>query len=179
MFQIIDERIRYRIDAILDCIDRLDFCSYERPVCIVYIRTKRSQGLLNCTQGSSAVEFALLVPVLLVLFAGIMVFGIYLGASHHLRQLASDAARASIAGVSDDERVQLARQRVSAALVEGTMFKPGTVIVQVGTDPNDATLYTVTLSFDARSLGFSGLSGLVPLPPDLIRSSVSIRRGGL
>lgn len=145
---------------------------------IVSSRTKLPSKIVSCTQGSSAVEFALLVPVLLIVFAGIMVFGIYLGASHNLRQLASDAARASIAGVSDDERGQLARQRVSAALAEGAMFKPGTVTVQVGADPADATLYTVTLSFDARTLGFSGLSGLVPLPPDLIRSSVSIRRGG-
>lgn len=145
----------------------------------VRLRTKNLSEIFHCARGSSAVEFALLVPVLLALFAGIMAFGIYLGASHNLRQLAADAARASIAGVSDEERGQLARQRVNAALADGTMFKAGTVNVQVGVDPADATVYTVTLSFDARNLGFSGLSGLVPLPPDLIRSSVSIRRGGL
>ncbi|NEU11697.1 pilus assembly protein [Methylobacterium sp. BTF04] len=141
--------------------------------------TEQRTGLLNCAQGSSAVEFALLVPILLIIFAAIMVFGIYLGASHNLRQLASDAARASIAGVSDQERGVLARQRVASALADGAMFKPGTVDVQIGSDPADSTLYTVTLSFDARNLGFSGLSGLVPIPPDLIRSSVSVRRGGL
>lgn len=140
---------------------------------------KKLRGILNCAQGNSAVEFALLVPVLLALFAGITAFGIYLGASHNLKQLASDAARASIAGVSDQERGTLARQRVNTALADGAMFKPGTVDVQVGADPADPTLYTVTLSFDARTLGFSGLSGLVPLPPDLIRSSVSVRKGGL
>ncbi|WP_246732968.1 hypothetical protein [Methylobacterium sp. BTF04] len=73
----------------------------------------------------------------------------------------------------------MARQRVASALADGAMFKPGTVDVQIGSDPADSTLYTVTLSFDARNLGFSGLSGLVPIPPDLIRSSVSVRRGGL
>lgn len=146
---------------------------------IVHGRTKRFSDILHCAQGNSAVEFALLVPILLVVFAAIMVFGIYLGASHNLRQLASDAARASIAGVSDQERGQLARQRVDSALNQGAMFKPGTVDVQVGPDPADATVYTVTLSFDARSLGFSGLSGLVPMPPDLLRSTVSVRRGGL
>ena len=134
---------------------------------------------VDCARGSSAVEFALVVPVLLLLFAGIIVFGIYLGASHNLRQLASEAARASIAGVSDQERGDLARQRVSSALAAGAMFKPGTVGVTVGADPADTTLYTVTLSFDSRTLGFSGLSGLVPIPPDLIKSTVSVRRGGL
>jgi Flp pilus assembly protein TadG len=129
--------------------------------------------------GNAAVEFALLVPILLALFAGIVAFGIYLGASHNLKQIAAEAARASIAGVSDQERGDLARRRVASALTDGAMFKPGTVAVAVGPDPADATLYTVTLTFDAKSLGFSGLSGLVPLPPDLIQSTVSVRRGGL
>ncbi|WP_019906970.1 TadE/TadG family type IV pilus assembly protein [Methylobacterium sp. 77] len=139
--------------------------------------TKRS--FFDCTQGTSAVEFALVVPVLLGLFAGIVVFGIYLGASHNLRQLASDAARASIAGVNDQERADFARQRVSSALAGGAMFKPGTVDVQVGPDAADTSLYTVTLTFDSKALGFSGFSGLIPIPPDLIKSSVSVRRGGL
>ncbi|MCJ2033472.1 TadE/TadG family type IV pilus assembly protein [Methylobacterium sp. J-068] len=130
-------------------------------------------------RGNAAVEFALLVPILLALFAGIVVFGIYLGASHNLKQIASEAARASIAGVSDQERGDLARRRVATALTDGAMFKPGTVSVAVGADPADATLYTVTLTFDAKTLGFSGLSGLVPLPPDFIRTTVSVRRGGL
>jgi hypothetical protein len=59
------------------------------------------------------------------------------------------------------------------------MFKPGTVLVSVGPNPADASLFTVTLTFDAKSLGFSGFSGLIPLPPDLIQSTVNVRRGGL
>ena len=51
--------------------------------------------------GNSAVEFALIVPVLLALFGGMVAFGIYLGASHNLKHIASEAARAAIAGVSD------------------------------------------------------------------------------
>ncbi|KQT82590.1 pilus assembly protein TadE [Methylobacterium sp. Leaf465] len=134
---------------------------------------------LRAQAGSAAVEFALVVPALLALFAGIVAFGIYLGASHNLKHIASEAARASIAGVSDQERAALARQRVAAALTEGAMFKPGTVLVTVGPNAQDASLFTVTLTFDAKSLGFSGLSGLIPLPPDLIQSTVSVRRGGL
>jgi Flp pilus assembly protein TadG len=135
--------------------------------------------LPQCERGSSAVEFALVAPILLAFLAGIIVFGIYLGAAHNLRQLTSEAARASISGISDAERASLARQQVNAALVSGTMFRPGMIDVQVATDPGDTTLYRVTLSFDSKNLGLSGLSGLVPLPPDLIRSSVSIRKGGL
>ncbi|MFF8803141.1 MULTISPECIES: TadE/TadG family type IV pilus assembly protein [unclassified Methylobacterium] len=135
--------------------------------------------ILHAREGGAAVEFALVVPVLLALFAGIVAFGIYLGASHNLKHIASEAARASIAGVSDQEREDLARRRVADALTEGAMFKPGTLLVAVGPNPTDTTLFTVTLTFDAKSLGFSGFSGLIPLPPDLIQSTVSVRRGGL
>lgn len=135
--------------------------------------------LLSCEKGSSAVEFALIAPVFLVLLAGIIVFGVYLGAAHNLRQLTSEAARASISGVSDTERASLARQQVNAALTSGAIFRPGSIDIQVATDPGDATLYRVTLSFDSRKLGLPGFSGLLTLPPDLIRSSVSVRKGGL
>jgi Flp pilus assembly protein TadG len=135
--------------------------------------------ILSEQDGNAAIEFALIVPVLLALFAGMVAFGIYLGASHNLKHIASEAARASIAGVSDQERIDLARRRVADALTEGAMFKPGTVLVSVGPNPADASLFTVTLTFDAKSLGFSGFSGLIPLPPDLIQSTVNVRRGGL
>jgi Flp pilus assembly protein TadG len=135
--------------------------------------------ILSEQDGNAAIEFALIVPVLLALFGGMVAFGIYLGASHNLKHIASEAARASIAGVSDQERIDLARRRVADALTEGAMFKPGTVLVSVGPNPADASLFTVTLTFDAKSLGFSGFSGLIPLPPDLIQSTVNVRRGGL
>lgn len=141
--------------------------------------TLLGKRFLFSKDGNSAVEFALIVPVLLALFGGMVAFGIYLGASHNLKHIASEAARAAIAGVSDQERADLARRRVADALTEGAMFKPGTLLVAVGPNPTDTTLFTVTLTFDAKSLGFSGFSGLIPLPPDLIRSTVSVRRGGL
>lgn len=129
-------------------------------------------------RGAAAVEFALVLPVLVTLLFGILIYGIYLGAAHNLREIAAEAARASVAGISDDERATLARQRVNAAL-GSSLFRPGVVGVQVGPDPSDATLYTVTLSVEAKALGLTGLSGLVPMPPDILKSTVSVRRGGL
>lgn len=133
-----------------------------------------------CVEGGAAVEFALVAPVLLALLAGILAFGIFLGASNTLRQLAAEAARASVAGVTDAERASLAQQRVAVSLAAGSFFRPGSVGVQVGPDAADPTLYTVTLSYDARALGLGTLARLVPaLPPETLRSTVSVRRGGL
>lgn len=133
----------------------------------------------TCRRGSSAVEFALVAPVLLCLFAGITVFGICLGAAHNLRQIAAEAARASVAGVTDTERASLAQSTVDRSLASGAMFRPGSVAVQVGPDPNDAAIYTVTITFDATSLGINAFSRLLPMLPHVLRSTVSVRKGGL
>ena len=138
-----------------------------------------ARACLASRSGSAAVEFALVTPLLLLLFAGITLFGICLGAAHNLRQIAAEAARASVAGVTDSERASLAQSTVNHSLSTGAMFKPGSVAVQVGTNPLDATVYTVTLSFDATSLGLNAFSRLLPLLPTVLTSTVSVRRGGL
>lgn len=143
------------------------------------MRLGARDGFRACLRGSSAVEFALVTPVLLVLLAGILAFGIFLGAANTLRQLAGEAARASVAGVTDAERASLAQQRVANSLASGSFFRPGSVDVQVGPDAGDPTLYTVTLSYDASALGIGTLAKLVPLPPQAMRSTVSVRKGGL
>ncbi|WP_375465407.1 TadE/TadG family type IV pilus assembly protein [uncultured Methylobacterium sp.] len=124
-------------------------------------------------------EFALVAPLLLLLFAGILSFGVYLGAAHTLREIAAEAARASLAGLTDAERAALAQAVVQRSLASGSMFRAGSVGVQVGTSAADAAVYTVTLSYDTSVLGLKGLGRLVPLPPDLLTSTVSVRRGGL
>lgn len=143
-------------------------------------RARRAgSALVACRAGSSAVEFALVTPLLLLLFAGILAFGIYLGAAHTLREIAAEAARASVAGVSDSERASLAQGVVQRSLAAGSMFKAGSVGVAVGTSPSDSTVYTVTLTYDSSVLGLKTLGRLVMLPPDLLSSTVSVRRGGL
>ncbi|SFL89714.1 TadE family protein [Methylobacterium pseudosasicola] len=132
-----------------------------------------------CRSGSSAVEFALVAPVVLMLFAGITAFGLCLGAAHNLRQIAAEAARASIAGVTDTERATLAQTMVTRSLSSGAMFRPDSIKVTVGPDPNDATLYTVTVTLDANTLGINVFSKLIPMLPTILRSSISVRKGGL
>ena len=123
------------------------------------LRRRSAPSGWTCRRGSSAVEFALVAPVLFLLFAGIAVFGICLGAAHNLRQIAAEAARASVAGVTDAERANLAQTMVNRSLSAGAMFRPGSIVVQVGPDPSDATVYTVTVTLDA-SLRRSHPSGV-------------------
>ncbi len=133
----------------------------------------------RCRRGSSAVEFALVTPMLLLLFAGIAAFGICLGATHNLRLVAAEAARASIAGVTDSERATLARDSVTRSLSGGAMFRPNAVIVQIGPDPANADITVVTLTLDATTLGVGVFARLLPQLPNVLSTTVSVRRGGL
>lgn len=117
--------------------------------------------------------------MLLLLFAGVAVFGICLGAAHNLRLVAAEAARASIGGVTDAERASLAQTTVARSLSNGAMFRPGSVTVQVGPDPTDANVTIVTVTLDATSLGLGAFSRLIPQLPTVLSSTVSVRRGGL
>ena len=140
---------------------------------------RRANTGWTCRSGSSAVEFALVAPMLLLLFAGIAMFGICLGAAHNLRQITAEAARASVAGITDTERATLARNTVARSLSTGTLFRPGSLAVQVGADPNDATVYTVTVTADISTRGVNAFARLLPMLPTLLRSTISVRKGGL
>jgi hypothetical protein len=59
----------------------------------------------RCIRAASAVEFAMLLPLFLVLVFGIVVFGAYLTMVHGVQQLAAEAARSSVAGLSEVEWV--------------------------------------------------------------------------
>src|ERR1700744_581479 len=71
-------------------------------------------SLFRCQRAASAVEFALLLPLFLVFVFGIVVFGSYLAMVHGVQQLAAEAARSSVAGLSDSERSSIATSYVSA-----------------------------------------------------------------
>ena len=58
---------------------------------------------------STAVEFAFIAPILLMLLFGIIGYGHAFGVYHGVQQLAAEAARASVAGLDDAERERLAR----------------------------------------------------------------------
>jgi hypothetical protein len=80
----------------------------------------RPRALAECAPrsagGATAVEFAIVAPVLLMLLFGILVYGGYFLMSHSVQQLANDAARAAVGGMTDAERQQLAAGTLASEL---------------------------------------------------------------
>lgn len=128
--------------------------------------------------GAAALEFAILAPVLLLLGTGMMAYAIYFGAAHALQQLAADAARTSIAGLSPDERDMLVRRFIDRNADDYALIDRRRLGLAIGTGASDPDEYRVTLSYDAASLPIWNLYPPLPLPQRTIRYSSIIRLGG-
>ena len=119
-----------------------------------------------------------LLPVFLLIVLGILTYGIYLGSVHSVEQLAADAARASVAGLSDSERVQIATQHVTTNAGGYPLLNASKIAVEAGASPLDASQFRVMVRFDASDLPIWIMSGIVPMPDRVIERTSIIKRGG-
>ncbi|MFG6546830.1 TadE/TadG family type IV pilus assembly protein [Sulfitobacter sp. 1A10445] len=123
--------------------------------------------------GASAVEFALILPVLLTMIFGIICFGQYFAIANSLQQLAAEAARYSANGISATERETLASSFITNA---GARFSflgqdkiAPTITMHSGTVPDGIE---VSLAYDLEGTAVDVADGFIGLNlPTLTRSS--------
>jgi Flp pilus assembly protein TadG len=132
---------------------------------------------LSCRRGATAVEFAMLLPVFLTLVFGIVVFGSYLAVIHGVQQLAAEAARSSIAGMSDSERSSIATSYVTANVGTYPLITANRVSVNAATSGSDPNVFVVTVSYNAAGMFIYSLP-FVPAPSSTIVRSAAIPYGG-
>ncbi len=138
----------------------------------VVLRTLRRDG------GSAAVEFALVFPIAIVFLCGALAYGLYFGAAHAVQQLAADAARASVAGLSDAERTAIATAHVATNGGTYLLLRPERLSVVAQPLAADSNQFQVKVSFNSSELPIWAFQGLLPLPDRTIARSATIRRGG-
>ena len=126
-------------------------------------------------RGTALVEFAIVLPVVICLLVGMIGYGQYFLLAHSVQQIANDAARATVGGLSTDERADLARQSVADDLAALAAFPASRVTTQVS-ETGDTVAVDVTL--DAHGMG-PFRSTRVPMPASLIDRRAVARRGGL
>ncbi|MBI1185757.1 MAG: pilus assembly protein [Alphaproteobacteria bacterium] len=132
------------------------------------------QSLRRDQRGAAAVEFALITPLFVALLMGIISYGGYFWLGHTVQQMANDAARASIAGLTDAEREALARESIAAASAGGPLpIERLTVAVE-----RAGGYVTVRATYDAQGSIFWAFDKLIPMPPRAVARSASIRMGG-
>jgi Flp pilus assembly protein TadG len=128
--------------------------------------------------GASAVEFAIVVPVFLTMLFGILAYGIYFGAVHSTSQLAADAARASVAGLSDTERASIATAHVHNNVPAYVLLDPERIEVTAEPLEADARQFRVSVRYDASLLPIWNFTPFLPLPERTIERTATIQRGG-
>ncbi len=83
----------------------------------------RIESLLKDCHGATAVEFAFIAPIMLTLVFGIVAYGSIISVNNGLQQLAGEAAKASLAGLTDPDRTQLAKAFVAYSDEAGRVFQ--------------------------------------------------------
>lgn len=128
--------------------------------------------------GVAAIEFAIVGPLFFVVLLGVLIFAIYFGTVHSVQQIAAEAARATVQGLTEAERAALAQSQVDSIVSGYPLIDRNYLTVSAATSPSDANLFNVSISYDAsRSIVFA-FEGLIPMPPKTIVRSAVVRRGG-
>jgi Flp pilus assembly protein TadG len=133
---------------------------------------------LQDRSGVAAIEFAIVAPVFFLMVFGLLAYAIYFGMAHSVQQLAADAARASVAGITTTERATLAKSNIASAIADYPLLDPAKLKVDATPSDSDPNLFTVDLRYDASTNTIFALAGLVPMPPKIIERQAVIRRGG-
>ena len=136
-----------------------------------YVRKLALTGatLARGERGAAIVEMALVLPLLLALLMGILVYGQYFMFAHNVQQAANDGARASIIGLDAADRRAIATRAVDRSMqgVGGYEVTRRSVTVAETTDA-----VTVAVAYTAPQTSFLR-SSFVPSPGHVIRASAT------
>jgi Flp pilus assembly protein TadG len=128
---------------------------------------------------TSAIEFAMLAPLFILFLLGMIAYGIYFGASHSVQQIAADAARTAISGLSAAERRTLVADYVTHNAAGYPFVDSTKLTVNAQDSATDANQFVVSVSYDARNLPIWNLLPNLPMPHMTIAFRSTIRVGGI
>ncbi len=134
--------------------------------------------LIADDKGTSAIEFALIVPVFLTFVFGILAYGVYFGAMHSVQQLAADAARASVGGMTNTERAALAQAFVTNAASRYAFIVPAKIQTTAQAMQGDPNSFEVSVRYDSSELPILRFATFIPVPDKTIQRTSVVKRGG-
>ena len=133
--------------------------------------------LLKCKSGLAALEFVALAPALLLLVFSILVYSLYFSAFIGVRQAAAEGARAAVAGLSSEERMELARTRAQQVVDNYGTLLGDAAALQVTTTPDGTGRFAVRVSYDMSSSPLMRYGSFVPLPSPTLDATVTVTNG--
>jgi len=137
--------------------------------------SKHPFGESRRRQGSAAIEFALLGPLLIVMLMSMVVYGGWMWLAQSVQTLATESARAAVGGLDAAERISLAQAFVDAEAEEGAGLARNHMTVAVESDED---VIRVQIAFDVSDHPLMMMAVLMPPPPMTIRRTAIVRTGG-
>lgn len=134
------------------------------------------RGFAKDKRATSAVEFALIAPFLLLLVASILAYGSIFATSLSLQQIAAETARATIGGLSDAERKTLAQTKLDAIADDYPLLDVAKVTFEFDAG-SGKQLSRVTLHYDMSTHPAYTLDKLLPLPKSPLSYSLIVTDG--
>jgi Flp pilus assembly protein TadG len=128
--------------------------------------------------GASAIEFAILAPVFLLVLLTMVGFGIYLSAATSIQAITADAARTAVAGLNETERTKLAEDYIKQSTLDYYLLSADRFSITVSDDPHNTQQFTVAIDYDASNLPIWSLYSFA-LPEKRIKRFSTIRIGGV
>jgi Flp pilus assembly protein TadG len=124
--------------------------------------TRLTRVFIRDESGATAVEFVLVLPILLTMIFGIICFGQYFAIANSLQQLAAEAARSSAMGITEAERRTLAETFITNAGARFTFLGPDKVVENItmlsASEPHGIE---VSLSYDLQGSAVDLAGGFV------------------
>jgi Flp pilus assembly protein TadG len=127
--------------------------------------------------GATAVEFAMVATIFFVLVFGILIYGSYFATLSLVNHIAFESARATVSGLSDDERAALANARANELITSYDGFLDSETIDVSPTNIGNG-IYAVTVTHDFDAFGLMSTITLLPLPPAQQSATYEISHGG-
>ena len=132
----------------------------------------------RCNNAASAVEFAIVAPVFLLILFGVISFGFLMTLNSGVQQLAAESARAGIAGLDTTERKQLARNFIDQNVTSYPYIEKSVLQVQVNEKTGSLPVLEVVLTYDtSRSLAHSFATLLNQSDPVISRRATALLSG--
>ncbi|URK87638.1 pilus assembly protein [Rhizobium sp. RCAM05350] len=132
----------------------------------------------NNKEGAAALEFAIIAPLFFLTIFTMIGYSIYLSASHAIQQIAADAARTAVAGLSETERKSLANSFIQSSTLDYAFINKTKLTVDVEDDVSNLNQFTVTIVYDSSELPIWKLFSFA-LPDEEIKRYATIRLGGI
>lgn len=135
----------------------------------------RGRGVRGSDRASAMLEFALVAPVFVVLLTGILAYGFYFATEIAVVVAASEGARASVAGLSSNERIALAQKTVTRVLQDYAPLVSAQNAQIVAQPASGGGQFQVTVRYDISAMA---LASLVPLPSSAPSFTATVSNGG-